>query len=158
MSGPTSAHVHARRTDEVLLQVVASAQQRLLLATFSLYMYPSPKAALKAAVARGVAVTVMAEDFKDRDKFDVDPALALAGIAVTRLRCPREQRAPGTTSPHAKVAVADDHTVFLTSANLSLRAAGDNIEAGVLIGGGDWATKVHEHVASLRPRAVLIDA
>lgn len=158
MSGPTSSHVHARRTDEVLLEVVAGAQHRLLLITFSLYMYADLKAALKAAIARGVAVTVIAEDPKDRDHFDQDPAMALAGLAVTRLRWPRNQRPAGTTSLHAKLAVADDHTVFLTSANLSLKAAGDNIEAGVVIRGGEWARRITDHVASQRAAAVLIDA
>lgn len=157
MSGPTSAHVHARRTDEVLLEVVASAQQRVLLVTFSLYMYSDLKAALKAAAARGVIVTVMAEDPKDRDHFDHDPAMALAGLTVSRLRWPRDQRAAGMTSLHAKIAVADDHTVFLTSANLSLKAAGDNIEAGVLIRGGDWARRITDHIASQREASVLIE-
>jgi len=158
MSGPTSAHVHARRTDEVLLEVIASAHRSLLLVTFSLYMYPELKDALKHSIADGVHVTVLAEDPHDRDKFDQDPAYALAGLAVTRLRWPRDQRSAGMTSLHAKIAVADDHTVFLTSANLSLKAAGDNIEAGVLIRGGDWARRITDHVRSQRAAAVLIDA
>ncbi len=62
------------------------------------------------------------------------------------------------TSLHAKIAVADEHTVFITSANLSLKAAGDNIEAGVLIQGGGWAARITEHVASLRSRGELIDS
>jgi cardiolipin synthase len=158
MSGPTSAHVHARRTDETLLDVIASARKSLFLVTFSLYMYPELKAALKRAIADGVHVTVLAEDPQDRDRFDPDPAHALAGLAVTRLRWPRAQRPGGLTSLHAKIAVADDHTVFLTSANLSLKAAGDNIEAGVLIRGGGWATRMTEHAASLRLQGAFIEA
>lgn len=158
LSGPTSAHVHARRTDAVLLEVVATATTSLLLVTFSLHMYAELKVALRKAIAAGVHVTVLAEDPQDRDKFDQDPALALAGLAVTRLRWPRDQRPGGMTSLHAKIAVADDHTVFLTSANLSLKAAGDNVEAGVLIHGGGWAERITEHVASLRSRGELVDA
>lgn len=158
MSGPTSAHVHARRTDAVLLEVIASATQSLFLVTFSLYMYDELKVALKKAIAAGVHVTVLAEDPQDRDKFNQDPAHALAGLPVTRLRWPRDQRPGGMTSLHAKIAVADGHTVFITSANLSLKAAGDNIEAGVLIKGGGWAGRIAEHVASLRSRGDLIDS
>jgi len=158
MSGPTSDHVHARRTDEVLLEVIAGARESLLLVTFSLYMYPELKDALKHAIADGVHVTVLAEDPRDRDKFDQDPAYALAGIAVTRLRWPRDQRPAGMTSLHAKIAVADDHTVFITSANLSLKAAGENVEAGVLIRGGDWARRITDHIASQRAAGILIDA
>lgn len=158
MSGPTSSHVHARRTEAVVLDVIGCAQKSLLLVTFSLFMYPELKQALKDAIARGVRITVLAEDPVDHDKFDQNPAMALAGLPVTRLRWPREQRPAGTTSLHAKVVVADDHTVFLTSANLSLKAAGDNIEAGVLIRGGDWARRITDHVASQRAAGVLIDA
>ncbi|HEY0169149.1 MAG TPA: DISARM system phospholipase D-like protein DrmC [Jatrophihabitans sp.] len=158
LSGPTSAHVHARRTDDVLLELIASAQTSLLLVTYSLHMYPELKAALKGAIARDVQVTVLAEDPKDNGKFNKDPAFALAGLAVTRLRWPSDQRPTGWTSLHAKIAVADDHTVFLTSANLSLKASGDNVEAGVLIRGGDWARRILNHIGSQRASAVLIDA
>lgn len=158
MSGPTTTHVHARRTDAVLLDVIGCARQSLLLVTFSLFMYPELKQSLKDAIARGVHITVLAEDPLDRDKFDQNPAMVLAGLPVTRLRWPRDQRPVGVTSLHAKIAVADDHTVFLTSANLSLKAAGDNIEAGVLIRGGDWARRIADHVAALRSVEVLCDA
>lgn len=155
MSGPTSSHVHARRTDAVLLEVIASAQHSLLLVTFSLYMYPELRTVLKDAIARGVLITVLSEDPKDRDKFDQDPAIALAGLAVTRLRWPRELRPAAMTSLHAKIAVADDHTVFLTSANLSLKASDNNLEAGVVIRGGEWATRITEHFLSLKVLGVL---
>jgi hypothetical protein len=36
----------------------------------------------------------------------------------------------------------------MTSANLSLKAAGDNIDAGVLVRGGDWARRIVDHIAS----------
>ena len=157
LSGPTSAHVHARRTDDVLLELIASARRSLLLVTYSLYMYPELEAALKAAIARDVLITVLAEDPKDNVKFDKDPAYALAGLAVTRLRWPADKRSAGWTSLHAKIAVADDHTAFLTSANLSLKASGDNIEAGVLIQGGEWAQRIVDHFQSQREAGVLVD-
>lgn len=158
MSGPSSSAIHARRTDAVLLEVIASAEQSLLLVTYSLAMYLELKQALKDAIARGVSITVLAEDPLDNDKFDKNPAIALAGLAVTRLRWPREQRPEGWTSLHAKIAVADEHTVLLTSANLSHKAAGDNFEAGVLIRGGDWGRRIREHVARQRLSAVLVEA
>ena len=158
MSGPTSAHAHARRTDSVLLEVIASARQSLLLVTFSLYMYADLKAALKKAIGAGVHVTVLAEDPVDNADFDKNPARSLDGLAVTRLRWPKVRRPAGRTSLHAKIAVADEHTVFITSANLSSKAAGDNIEAGVVIHGGEWAVRINDHIASLRSRDELVDA
>ena len=100
---------------------------------------------------------MVAEDPLDNNRFEGSPAMALAGLAVTRLRWPSEQRPSGWTSLHAKIAVADEHTVFLTSANLSLKASGDNLEAGVLIRGGEWARRITDHIASQRAVAVLID-
>jgi phosphatidylserine/phosphatidylglycerophosphate/cardiolipin synthase-like enzyme len=158
MSGPSSSAVHARRTDAVLLEVIASAQHSLLLVTFSLHMYAELKLALKEAIARDVHVTVLAEDPLDNDKFDKNPAMALAGLPVTRLRWPRDRRPLGFVSLHAKVAVADDHTVLITSANLSHKAAGNNLEAGVLIRGGDWGRRIREHIARQRATSVLVEA
>lgn len=158
MSGPSSSAVHARRTDAVLLEVIASAQESLLLVTYSLHMYAELKQALRDAIARNVHITVLAEDPLDNDKFDKNPAVALAGLAVTRLRWPRDQRPAGLVSLHAKIAVADEHTVLLTSANLSLKAAGDNLEAGVLIHGGDWGRRSNEHVERQRAGTVLVEA
>jgi hypothetical protein len=54
-------------------------------------------------------VTVLAEDPRDQDKFDPDPAYTLSGLAVTRRRWPRDQRAGGMTSLHAKIAIAHEH-------------------------------------------------
>jgi cardiolipin synthase A/B len=158
MSGPSSSAIHARRTDAVLLEVIASAESSLLLVTYSLSMYPELKQALKDAIARGVAITVLAEDPLDNDKFDKNPAMALAGLAVTRLRWPREQRPEGWTSLHAKIAVADEHTVLLTSANLSHKAAGDNLEAGVFIKGGEWGHRILTHIAWQRRAGVIVNA
>lgn len=158
MSGPSSSAIHARRTDAVLLEVIASSERSLLLVTYSLAMYPELKQALKDAIARGVFITVLAEDPQDNVKFDKNPAFALAGLAVTRLRWPQEQRPEGWTSLHAKIAVADKHTVLLTSANLSHKAAGDNFEAGMLIRGGGWGRRIVEHVEHQRASGVLMEA
>ena len=155
LSGPTSPHVHARRTDDVLLELIESAQKSLLLVTYSLYMYPELKTALQAAIARDVQITVLAEDPLDNTQFQGTPAMALAGLALARLRWLSDQRPSGWTSLHAKIAVADDHTVFLTSANLSLKASGDNFEAGVLIHGGEWASRISEHISALKAHDVL---
>lgn len=50
---------------------------------------------------------------------------------------------------HAKVIVADGHTCFITSANLTGFAMERNIEAGVLITGGGIPEALSEHLHSL---------
>ncbi len=50
---------------------------------------------------------------------------------------------------HAKVAVADRHTCFITSANLTGFAMDRNIEAGLLLSGGNIPQMLEEHLRAL---------
>jgi phosphatidylserine/phosphatidylglycerophosphate/cardiolipin synthase-like enzyme len=46
-------------------------------------------------------------------------------------------------------------TALVTSANLTQRASGDNLEAGVLIRGHDTARRIVEHIEELRGAGTL---
>lgn len=50
---------------------------------------------------------------------------------------------------HAKVAVADGRMCFITSANLTGHAMEKNMEAGVLISGGNIPKLLNDHLKSL---------
>ena len=50
---------------------------------------------------------------------------------------------------HAKIAVADKHICFITSANLTGNAMEKNMEAGVCITGGEIPELMHNHLSSL---------
>lgn len=50
---------------------------------------------------------------------------------------------------HAKVAVADGDVCFITSANLTGHAMGQNMEAGVLLSGGQIPRLLHDHLEAL---------
>jgi phosphatidylserine/phosphatidylglycerophosphate/cardiolipin synthase-like enzyme len=50
---------------------------------------------------------------------------------------------------HAKVAVADRHTCFITSANLTGFAMDRNMEAGLLLSGGNIPQMLEEHLRAL---------
>ena len=50
---------------------------------------------------------------------------------------------------HAKVAVADSEVCFITSANLTGHAMEQNMEAGVLLTGGQIPTLLHDHLQAL---------
>ena len=56
---------------------------------------------------------------------------------------------------HAKVVVADEEHVFITSANLTRRAWDDNIELGILVRDADLAGSVIAHVQELIDARVL---
>ncbi len=158
LSGPTSSHVHVRATDQVLIDLINGAQHTLLLVTYSLSMHPELKSALQSAIGRGVAITVVAEDPRDNPEFKGKPGHALAGLAVARLRWPKDQRPEGWTSLHAKIAVVDQHSALVTSANLSLKASEHNFEAGVVFSGGDVATMLVQHIEQLTLEGVLVRA
>jgi phosphatidylserine/phosphatidylglycerophosphate/cardiolipin synthase-like enzyme len=155
MSGPASRHVHSRLSDQVLLEVISGAQEHLVLVTFALYIYKDLKNALASAITRGVTVTVLAEDPADNEKYNGSPMTALAGIAVDRLRWPRDKRPDGATSLHAKFAIADRSTVLITSANLTNKAADHNLEAGLLVKGGELAERLSRHIDDLRANGIL---
>ena len=50
---------------------------------------------------------------------------------------------------HAKVAVADSHSCFITSANLTGYAMEKNMEAGVLLTGGKTPESLYNHLVAL---------
>ena len=54
VSGPTSKVIHARRTEQVLLQLIDEAAQEILIITYALHMHEQLRTALTAATARGV--------------------------------------------------------------------------------------------------------
>lgn len=158
VSGPASDAIHARRTEQVLLQLISEARDELLLITFALEMHQELGQALEGAESRGVRITVLAEDPIDNSGFRGDPATVIAGTKVGRLRWPRDKRPAGGAALHAKVVVVDRSTTLVTSANLTRRASGDNFEAGILIRGDDTGRRIVEHVDELLRAGTLLRA
>ncbi|OZD39752.1 hypothetical protein CH284_04660 [Rhodococcus sp. 06-156-3] len=103
-------------------------------------------------------LTVLAEDPGDNHNFSGAPATALSGLVVNRLRWPADQRPASGAALHAKVVVIDRSTALITSANITRRAAGDNIETGLLVRGGDIPRRLAGHVDQLLQRQVFRDA
>lgn len=155
VSGPGSQLIEARRTEQVLLEWIGKATREILLVTFAPYMYDDLRKALVAAAARGVDVTVLTEDPQDNPDFTGILRRSCPGLIAQRLRWPAEERPETGAALHAKLAVIDGSTAFITSANLTKRAAGNNLEAGVLIRGGDLPERLSAHVRELRQQGRL---
>ncbi|MCC6649581.1 MAG: hypothetical protein IT348_00370 [Candidatus Eisenbacteria bacterium] len=156
-SGPLPAGSNFRRSDEALLQVVRSAQRRLSVVTFAAYRVPSIAAALRDALARGIEVRFFGETLagsEGRVRHDAAAALG-AGLAdrIVVFEWPLEMRATDARSNrgllHAKFALADDTTLFVSSANLTEAALDANMELGVLVSGGTLPSAVGKHVDRL---------
>lgn len=156
-TGPSVHGVPVRSTAAVLTGLVLRAQHSLDLMTYAAYRYEPLLAALRDAVDRGVAVSVIVETAEANPGFRGDSAAAFAEVAGIHLwHWPAPKRGPRRSSLHAKVAVADQREVLIGSANLTGAGAEVNIEAGVLIAGGEVPKRTAEHIRALKESGQLV--
>ncbi|MGW4518601.1 DISARM system phospholipase D-like protein DrmC [Streptomyces sp. NPDC004393] len=157
-SGPSRPAVPVRATAQVLIEVVNAAEHELLAMTYAARPYPALVRALTEAVDRGAQTHVVVETLAGAGGLlsGKEPADAFAlapGVKLwTWARNPAQQT---RSRQHAKLAVADRHTLFLGSANLTESAARRNIEAGVLVTGGEAPRRAAEHIVELQRLGVL---
>ena len=138
-TGPTTPFVSARRTEQALLQVINSSQKSIFITSFVAYDVSSIVNALNSALERGVRVLMLLELSNVHGG-----NVSFDGIGKMRVLVPKaelyawkEKSQPFTDgSVHAKVAVADGISCFITSANLTGYAMEKNMEAGMLLIGG----------------------
>ncbi len=151
-TGPTTRFVATRRTEQVLLDLVRHARSDLFLVSFVVYDVTSVVDELNAAVERGIDVRILLEASTSHGgSLSVDP------IATMRNRVPSASLYAWADRPapfvdgrvHAKVAVADGSLAFLTSANLTGHALEKNMEAGVVVSGGDLPGRLRSHLHAL---------
>ena len=151
-TGPTTPFVSARRTEQALLQVINSAEQTLFIISFVAYDVSTIVKALNAANDRGVTISMLLESSHENGgSISIDVIGKMRGLVPgARLYAWRDKAESFTNGRvHAKVAVADKISCFITSANLTGYAMEKNMEAGVLISGGSIAKLLDEHLRSL---------
>lgn len=151
-TGPTTPLVSARRTEQALLQVINAAEHTLFISSFVAYDVSTIVKALNAAGDRGVTINMLLElslDHGGAISFDAIGKMRVL-VPVAKLYAWREKVGPFINgSVHAKVAVADGHVCFITSANLTGHAMEKNMEAGVLISGGKLPKLLEDHLRAL---------
>lgn len=151
-TGPTTPFVSARRTEQALLQVINAAEQTVFITSFVAYGVSTIVKALNAANDRGVAISMLLELSQDHGgsiTFDAIGKMR-ALVPAARLYAWRDKADPFSDGcVHAKVAVADGSMCFITSANLTGHAMEKNMEAGVLISGGNVPRLLDEHLQFL---------
>jgi len=151
-TGPDSGTGGRRLTASVVTDLIDSARRELLLIGYAVQDEPHVVAALEAAVARGIILTVLLENMDDNPRF-TGQRRPFRHVDCTRLAWPRELR-PHGASLHAKVLVVDDNTALIGSANVTGAALALKLECGALVH-GRAATQVLEHVAGLREEGTL---
>lgn len=151
-TGPTTPFVSARRTEQALLQVIGAAKRILVVTSFVAYDVSTIVKALNDASERGVSISMLLESSQDHGgsiSFDVIGKMRTL-VPAAKLYAWRERTTPFADGRvHAKVAVADGDVCFITSANLTGHAMEQNMEAGVLISGGQVPKLLHEHLQAL---------
>ena len=151
-TGPTTPFVSARRTEQALLQVIGAAKQNMFITSFVAYDVSTIGKALNDAATRNVSISMLLESSKGHGgsvSFDVIGKMRTL-VPSAKLYAWRERSAPFADGRvHAKVAVADGDVCFITSANLTGYAMEQNMEAGVLISGGQVPALLHEHLQAL---------
>src|SRR5271165_5469849 len=143
-TGPRSEEVSFRHTEQAILQVLNSAQSRILLVSYAVYSIPNIQEAVVRAAKRGVRITVVVET---PDKLDVQNEYStLQALGDDVAKCstvyywPKENRKADASGKlgilHVKCVVGDGRWLLLSSANLTKYAFSLNMELGVLITGG----------------------
>ncbi len=145
-TGPESGAGHGRLTLAVVADLIAEAQQELLLVSYATVPSDDIRHALDDAVGRGVVVTLLLERQEDNPKFH-GHGEPFPSLPARRLTWPATAR-PADASMHAKVLVVDRRTALVGSANLTGYALERNLECGVLIRGGHVPALLVEHMLS----------
>jgi cardiolipin synthase A/B len=157
-TGPTTPFVATRRTEQVLLDLIQHAKSELFIVSFVAYDVPSVIAAINAAIGRGAETRILVEaSLTHGGSLLVDPVATMRSCIPSALLYAWTNRPHPFTGGrvHAKVAVADGHTAFLTSANLTGHALEKNMEAGILITGGHVPAHLQAHLRALIETKVI---
>jgi phosphatidylserine/phosphatidylglycerophosphate/cardiolipin synthase-like enzyme len=151
-TGPDAGYAPFRRTEQAILQVLDSADDRITLVSFAVYRIPNIANALIRAAKRGVRLTVIVETpdrIEGEGEYSTIRALGEEVAACSSVYFwPKDKRMAGENQKvgilHVKCAVADGQWLFLSSANLTQQAFTINMELGVLVRGGSLPERV-EH-------------
>lgn len=146
-TGPESEVDTGRLTSQVVIDLIAEAEDELLLASYAAYPQERMLSAVRDALQRGVEITVLLERSVDNPAYGSDSE-TFRGIPARRLIWPAEHR-PAGASLHPKFIVVDKQVALIGSANLTGRALDVNMECGVLIRGGPQPKAIVDHVWSL---------
>jgi phosphatidylserine/phosphatidylglycerophosphate/cardiolipin synthase-like enzyme len=154
-SGPEPANSPFRRTDRASADVIDSAFRELWVATYSISRTDLMVTRLQEASRRGVEVHLLVEH-PDRMMGERDGTSAYRDLGITPMTWRRDMRPPNShASFHPKCIIADAQVALVTSANLSAAAHDRNIEAGVLITGGNIPRQLAERFASMLTHGML---
>jgi len=163
-TGPESATIPIRRTDQVLLQLIRECREELTLISFAIYKVPEVVQALLQALERGIKLRIIAETPESgagKIPFGFQSTFGTEILSQSQvLIWPKEKRLVDANgkygSLHVKGAIVDQKKLFITSANLTEYALALNMELGVLVQNDDLAKQLISQINDLLSRDILI--
>ena len=162
-TGPKTRHVPVRRTEQALIDLIASAEHEIFLVSFVVYEHKALIDALKIAHKKGVTIRALVEAPKaaggNLEKGDPVKAMRKAlPDAIVYVWVDRGAEFE-LGAVHAKIAIADHDQALVSSANFTGRAMEQNMEAGLLVRGGSVPMQLSAHLEALIDTKVLrVDA
>ena len=156
-SGPSTGVIPIRHTEQVICELIDGAYVDLFLVSFVAYNVKRVLDALKAAITRGVDVRILMElSNEDGGALSFDSlGLIQKAIPTAEFYAWKKTGDQEKGSVHAKCAVADIKTAFVSSANLTGAAMEWNMEAGVLVKGGAMPIQLARHLKELITQGVI---
>jgi cardiolipin synthase len=154
-TGPDANLFPVRRSEQVLLDIINSAQETLFIVSFVLVNIPAVEDAIEKAVKRGVDVCMLLESEDREASNNFLSTIKRLNKSIPKIKLyiwPRENREStqgGFARVHAKCAVADKRRAFITSANLTSAALDKNIEMGINIDGGSIPENIFSQLSSM---------
>jgi cardiolipin synthase len=156
-TGPATPVVPVRRTEQVLLELIQEAQHKLTIMSFGIFQVSRLVQALEEALVRSVVLRIVLGDREAQSDWAIEQQRQQLGRVINARASlywwPHERRLRDPVGcaglMHAKAAVADSRTAFLTSANLTEAAFERNMELGVLIRGGGAPYSIERLVDAL---------
>lgn len=156
-TGPATDVVPTRQTLGVLFGLIDEAASSVTLMTYAAYRIADFVPRLNRAAERGVDLRLILESSTDSaGRLTLDAARAFSDLTATATiyGWPVANREHGAVM-HAKTAVIDRRTAFVTSANLTESAVSRNIELGVVVRGGTLALRLAAHIDKMIDDGIL---
>ena len=156
-SGPSPANqIPARRIDQALYDLIASAKHEILLVTFAAAKIERLTGELLKAIQRGVRVRLILEfEQSSEGQLSYDAIKAFPAVLTDAAEIyywpveKRERNQAGRPGKlHAKLAIVDD-AALVSSANLTDDAFNRNLELGVMVMNRALLRTTQDHINTL---------
>jgi phosphatidylserine/phosphatidylglycerophosphate/cardiolipin synthase-like enzyme len=157
VSGPASSAVPVRLTSAVIGEIIRDCRTSLLIVSFAAFGVTGVIAELHHAAERGVRIDLVLESAQAAGGALHGPLGASAAFEAIRREATfwcwpsscRPVVGASRAAMHAKLVAADESVALLSSANLTDKALGDNLEVGLLVRDPDVVRRIVRHFHSL---------